>query len=204
LRLVTLAPELEGSEALIRLAVASGTRVSVGHSLANYKQVMEAFAAGATLSTHLGNAVPNLLPRHDNTLVAQLASPLDALFIPDGQHLPEAFARLILQAKGLERCIATSDGAPPAGLPPGVYEFFGTKARVCEDGAIRNLNAPTLAGSSACLLDCLNFLAGKLSLPEESLWLLGRDNPLKALGLGTRAAALPELVEFSAGRFRPL
>lgn len=201
LKLITMAPEKEGAIKLTRHIAASGVKVSVGHSLASYEDAMAAFAAGATLCTHLGNAVPNMLHRHKNPVIAQLASPLKAMLIADGHHLPKEFLLLALKAKGLENCLIVSDAAPAAGLPPGVYAFFGTKARVCEDGAIRNLNAPTLAGSSAAMIDCMNFLARELGLSEEELWLLGKANPLRELGIDIK---LPELVEFKDERFQLL
>ena len=204
LSLMTVAPEVEGAADLIRHAVKAGVAVSVGHSLASYEETMAAVEAGATLATHLGNGIPNMLHRHKNPIVAQLASPLKPMLIADGQHLPQEFLRMALAAKGVPGVVIVSDSAPVAGLPPGVYEFFGTKARVCEDGAVRNLNAPTLAGSSAAMLDCMNFLSEKLSLDEKTLWQLGRENPLKAIGCDPFNAALPELVEFVDGKFKAL
>ena len=204
LKLLTLAPEKDGAIELIRYAVKAGVKVSIGHSLATYEETMAAVEAGATLATHLGNAVPNMLHRHKNPVIAQLTSPLKAMLIADGQHLPKEFLKLAIAAKGLDSTLVVSDSAPVAGLPPGVYEFFGTKARVCEDGAVRNLNAPTLAGSSASMLDCMNFLARELGLEEEALWRLGRENPLKALGLDPEMMELPELVEFKDGSFHLL
>ncbi len=203
LKLVTLAPELPGALELIRHAKACGVAVSVGHSLCSDKDAELAFEAGATLSTHLGNGVPNMLHRHLNPVVAQLASGLAPMLIADGHHLPPSFLRVALAAKGLAAgTLAVSDSAPVAGLPPGDYEMLGTRARVCEDGAIRNLNAPTLAGSSATMLQCLNFLAAKLGLDERSLWTLGRDNPLRALGLGPGSVDLPPLAVYEGSCFR--
>jgi len=201
LKLLTLAPELPGALALIRHAKASGVVVSVGHSLCSAADADAAFEAGASLSTHLGNGVPNMLHRHLNPVTAQLASGLAPMLITDGHHLPASFIKVVLAAKGLSKSLVVSDSAPVAGMPPGEYEILGTKARVCEDGAVRNLNAPTLAGSSATMLQCVNFLSSSLSLDEKSLWTLGRDNPLKALGIDPGSARLPSLVSFDGAAF---
>lgn len=201
-RLLTVAPERPGAETLIAHARETGVTVSVGHSLAEDEDVARAIAVGATLSTHLGNGIPNLLNRHGNPVYAQLASSLRPMLISDGHHVPRSFLKIVLGLKGISRTVITSDSAPVAGLPEGEYEIFGTRVRVCPDGAIRNLNAPTLAGSSAVMLDCLNFLAGLFpSFSEEDFWRLGRDNPLEAVGMSSIAVSLPRNVGFENGRF---
>ncbi len=201
-RLLTVAPERPGAETLIAHARETGVTVSVGHSLAEDEDVARAIASGATLSTHLGNGIPNLLNRHGNPVYAQLASPLLPMLISDGHHVPRSFLKIVLGLKGISSTVITSDSAPVAGLPEGEYEIFGTRVRVCPDGAIRNLNAPTLAGSSAVMLDCLNFLAGLFpSFSEEDFWRLGRDNPLHVIGMSALASRLPRNVRFENGRF---
>lgn len=202
LKLITVAPEREGGLELIKHAVKCGVKVSVGHCLADYEQTVAAAKAGATLGTHVGNGVPNMLHRHKNPIVSMLASPLTAMFISDGNHLPAEFLKMALAAKGLDASLIVSDVAPVAGLPKGVYDSFGTQVRICDDGAIRNLNAPTLAGSSSSIFECMNFLAKALSLDEATLWKLGRDNPAKAIGLDAAKMDLPELAEFKDGAFK--
>ncbi len=188
--LLTLAPELPGALELIGHAAGLGIAVGIGHTLAGENEIHTAVKAGASLSTHLGNGVPNLLHRHHNPLWPQIAEPeLSAMLITDGHHLPPAFIGAVLAAKGPEKVIVTSDSAPAAGLPPGDYAFFGTRARleppapaaVC--GRLRNLERDTLAGSAATMLDCMNVLAGQGLLDTPALWQVGRDNPLAALGI---------------------
>lgn len=205
--LLTLAPELPGAVELIRRAVGLEVVVSIGHTLAGENEIRAAVDVGASLSTHLGNGVPNLLHRHHNPLWPQIAEPaLGAMLITDGHHLPPAVIRAVLAAKSPGKVIATSDSAPAAGLPPGDYAFFGTHARleapapgaVC--GRLRNLERDTLAGSAATMLDCMNHLAGLNVLDESDLWRVGLDNPLAVLGL--RREDLPAgPVLFQEGRF---
>lgn len=181
--LLTLAPELPGAPALIRRAVELGVAVSLGHTLADAAAIRAAVEAGATLSTHLGNGCPNWVHRHENPIWPQLAArELAAMLITDGHHLPPSVIAAFLAAKGPEKVIITSDAAPAAGLPPGDYAFFGTRARLEPSGRLRNLERDTLAGSSAAMLDCMNFLAGLGLLSEADLWRAGRDYPLAALG----------------------
>src|SRR5439155_6971425 len=73
IRLVTLAPELDGALRFIEMLVASGVVVSLGHTAASAGCIRDAIKAGARLSTHLGNGCHAMLPRHDSYLWEQLA-----------------------------------------------------------------------------------------------------------------------------------
>jgi len=199
--LLTLAPELPGAPALVRHARNIGVTVSIGHTLADAQAIKTAVDAGATLSTHLGNGCPNLIHRHHNPLWPQLAaSGLSAMLITDGHHLPPELIAVALAAKGPGRVIVTSDSSPAAGCSPGEYTFFGTHALLEPSGRLRNLESDTLAGSSASLLDCMNFLAALGLLDETALWQVGRDNPLKILGKSLSALP-PGLVSYVNNRF---
>jgi N-acetylglucosamine-6-phosphate deacetylase len=200
--LLTLAPELPGAPDLIRHACAYGVKVSIGHTLADADAIRAAVDAGATLSTHLGNGCPNYIHRHHNPLWAQLAAMgLSAMLITDGHHLPPELIAVALAAKSPGRVLVTSDSSPAAGCPPGEYTFFGTRALLEPSGRLRNLESDTLAGSSATLLDCMNHLAGLGLLDEAGLWQVGRDNPLKVLGLSP-AELPPGRIAYANGRFQ--
>src|SRR5262249_28436170 len=89
IRLLTLAPEQPGALSLIRFAVGRGIITAMGHTDVGYATVIEAAAAGVTLSTHLGNALPSPQPKFLNPMIAQLAEDrLNASFIADGIHIP--------------------------------------------------------------------------------------------------------------------
>jgi N-acetylglucosamine-6-phosphate deacetylase len=146
--LLTVAPELDGAEGLIRYAVTQGVGVLLGHHLSDRASIQRAVLAGARGATHLGNGIPNQLPRHPNPIWSQLAeAQLSALLITDGHHLPEEFIRVVLSAKGLEHCIVTSDAAPIAGLPPGRYSWMGSDIVSAPGGRIGIANSPVLAGN---------------------------------------------------------
>lgn len=169
IRLLTLAPEQPGTLELIEYLVEHNVIVSVGHTLADSPQIMAACHAGATLATHLGNGIPNQLNRTDNTIWAILASPLSVMLIADGFHLPPDFIRVVYAAKGSDKIILTSDAAPVAGLEPGEYEIFGTRVRLNDEGCVRNLNAPTLAGSAATLAQCVKVFQEILPIDTDEL-----------------------------------
>lgn len=123
IELVTLAPEVPGAIDLVAYLVGHGVTVAVGHTLADGDAIRAAVAAGARLSTHLGNGVPALLPRHPNVSWEQLVEDrLMASAIFDGHHLPESVMRVWVNVKGPDRSIPTSDAVTLAGMPPGTYE----------------------------------------------------------------------------------
>src|SRR5204862_4514975 len=94
---------------------AGGLVVSLGHTAATGSQIRAAIAAGARLSTHLGNGSHALLPRHENYLWEQLAADeLWASIICDGHHLPPAVVRCVLRVKTPARTVLTCDASPLA------------------------------------------------------------------------------------------
>src|SRR4029453_2507568 len=130
--ILTIAPELEGSLDLISFVRRNGpVRIAVGHHLASREILHQAAIAGASLITHLGNGCPNLLSRHENVLIHQLANDaLTAGLITDGNHIPEDFIRVALRCKGTERVFIVSDSVPIAGFAPGIYETMGNRVRL--------------------------------------------------------------------------
>jgi N-acetylglucosamine-6-phosphate deacetylase len=200
--LVTIAPEIPGAAQLARHIAASGACLALGHHQADRKTVAAACDWGARLSTHLGNGISNMLPRHPNPLWDQLDEDrLWTSLITDGHHLPDAFVRVVLRVKSPSRLVVVSDSAPIAGFPPGRYDTLGQEVVLEESGKLWNPVGNHLVGSSACLLDCMNHLAAITNLGEEELWKIGFTNPLALLG----AAERPEWqrrVRFSKRSFR--
>lgn len=151
--LLTLAPERPGGLALVRWAVAHGMVVSIGHANAGADVVASAVAAGATLSTHLGNGLPRVMPKFDNPLMAQLGQDgLAASFIADGLHVPRPALRAMLRAKGHDAVLVT-DAVAAAAAPPGRYSFAGMSIESGADGFVRSDG--TLAGSSLTMAQAI-------------------------------------------------
>jgi N-acetylglucosamine-6-phosphate deacetylase len=189
--LVTLAPELPGSLPFIRRARAAGKLVAVGHSAAGPAVLATAAAAGAGLSTHLGNGLPGVLPKLDNTLMAQLAEDgLAASFIADGIHLPPHALKVMLRAKGAARCLLVTDATAAAAAPAGCYAFAGMAIERFADGSVRVPGGRSLAGSSLCLDQAVRTLAAwGIATPAEAL-ALAADRPLAVLAPALRAHGL--------------
>jgi N-acetylglucosamine-6-phosphate deacetylase len=190
--LLTIAPERVGAIALIRWACARGMLVAMGHTAADTTTVDAAAAAGISLSTHLGNALPQPQPKFLNPLMAQLAEDrLSASVIADGIHIPPPALKVMLRAKGLERVVLVTDATAAAAAPFGVYEFAGMPIEHAADGSVRVPGSPVLAGSALRLDQAVrNLVAWGLAAPKQAL-ALAADRPLALLAAAAAAHGVP-------------
>ncbi len=122
-RLVTIAPELEGAMDAIRRFAAAGIAVQIGHTEADYDTVRDALAAGARGFTHLYNAMSPLHHRAPGTIGAALALGEYAAIIPDGIHVADGAVRAALRA--IPKLFAVTDATAAAGMPDGPYPLGG-------------------------------------------------------------------------------
>lgn len=182
--LLTVAAELTGVGDLVREACRRGVSVSVGHSLYWCDDLDRLHAAGARALTHLGNGLPNQLPRHVNPIWAGLADERYAVMaIADGHHLPLPVLKVFVRAVGVDRLIVVSDAAPVAGLPPGEYQVLGNRAILEPTGRLYNPDKQCLVGSAATMLLCMNTLASLGLLTLDDLLRIGVTNPLRLIGI---------------------
>jgi N-acetylglucosamine-6-phosphate deacetylase len=209
IRLVTLAPEHEGALPFIEKLVASGVVVALGHTAATPACIRAAIAAGARLSTHLGNGSHAQLPRHDNYLWEQLAD--DALWasvISDGHHLPPAVLRCILRVKTPARTILTCDASSLAGLPPGRYGEWDQEFEVLPTGRIVVPGTTFLAGSGVFTDACIGHILATTDVSLAEAIDMAGARPRRLLGLEARpldTGAAGDLVLFDwepGGAFR--
>jgi N-acetylglucosamine-6-phosphate deacetylase len=167
---ITLSPHHNRMQYFIRALAEQHILVAIGHTSATAEQIRDAVAAGARLSTHLGNGAAATLPRHPNFIWAQLADDrLDAGFIADGFHLPADTFKAMLRAKGLERSYLVSDTTAAGGLPPGIYDQpIGGRVEVGSDGRLSVVGTPYLAGASRPLREdvALAIRMAELTLAE--------------------------------------
>lgn len=155
--LVTLSPHWPGSIEFIGHIVARGIIAAIGHTNASSEQVTAAIEAGASLSTHLGNAAITPIQRHPNFIWTQLADDrLTASFIGDGQHLPVSTLQAMIRAKGFDNSILISDAIALAGLPPGIYDSpIGGRVEVTATGGTSVVGTPYFAGAVRPLRFCV-------------------------------------------------
>jgi N-acetylglucosamine-6-phosphate deacetylase len=144
---VTLAPERPGALAAISRLVAAGVRVGVGHSDATAEQVAEAADRGATLVTHLFNALRPLHHRDPGVVGAALSDPrLTAGLIVDGHHVHDVAVRVAFAAAP-GRIMLVTDATAALGMPPGRYPF-GDRVTIVSADEPPTLEDGTLAGSA--------------------------------------------------------
>jgi len=191
-RLITLAPEVDGAMDLLRHAVARGIAVSVGHSNATEAQMKAAIAAGAGHVTHLFNAMREL--HHREPGVPGVALTEDAVsveLIADGHHLAPRVVDLALRCKPLDKAVLVSDAVAALGLPDGDCELFGVPCRI-EGGAVRLREGGQLAGS------CLRLDA---AVRNTRAWAPGASLERVLRAASTAAAAVVR--ESACGRLQP-
>jgi N-acetylglucosamine-6-phosphate deacetylase len=174
IRLVTLAPEWPGSAEFIAELTRRGVHVSLGHTNASNPQIDAAIRAGARFCTHLGNATPAELPRHDNIIQRLLArDELTACLIPDGIHLPPFTLKNLYRAKPAGRVLFTTDAMAGAGAPPARYTIGPHEIEVGADGIARVPGATNFAGSTLTPDEGVRRCAAYLGLAPETardLW----------------------------------
>lgn len=204
IRMITLAPELPGAADFIRAVDARGVIVALGHSAAGPADIRAAVAAGARLSTHLGNGAPRLLPRHANLLWEQLADDsLWASIITDGHHLPEAVLRCIVRCKAASRLILTCDVSPWGGMPPGVYGQWDQQVEVRPEGKIVLAGQELLAGSWNFTDHCVTVLSRRGELSADQVLALVTTQPRALLGLPALTLAPGEPANVTAWKESP-
>jgi N-acetylglucosamine-6-phosphate deacetylase len=208
IRLVTLSPEWPGACPFIEVCVKEGVTVSIGHTAATPGQIRDAVAAGASMSTHLGNGSHLTLPRHPNYVWEQLAQDgLAACFIADGFHLPDSVIKVILRVKGRNAMMA-SDAVYLSGLPSGTYDtHIGGKVELTPEGRLHLAgDARLLAGSVRMIVSGVDHLVrtGLAGLGEA--WEMASTRPAArmklAAGRGLKAGASADIVLFTRTKDR--
>ncbi|WP_370525715.1 N-acetylglucosamine-6-phosphate deacetylase [Synechococcus sp. CBW1004] len=165
--LVTLAPELAGSDAVIRALRDRGAVVSLGHSAANEAQAQAAFDAGVSMLTHALNAMPDMHRRAPGPVAAALLQGDVALgLIADGVHVAPTMA-VLLQRLAPDRVVIVSDALAPYGLEDGVHRWDERELHV--SGGSCRLADGTLAGVTLPLLEGAVRLARWSGRPERAI-----------------------------------
>jgi N-acetylglucosamine-6-phosphate deacetylase len=191
IRLITIAPETPGAIPVIEHMAGKGIIVSLGHTNAAEQDIHAAIAAGATMSTHLGNGAHSTIPRHDNYIHLQMAADeLWAGLIVDGIHLPPSFVKIAVRAKRLDHVILVTDAAPPAGCAPGIFHFGHLEVELTADQAIRLTDSGRLAGSALSMDRGLENLMRFTGLSLRDALEAGTVNPAKGCRLENRMGFL--------------
>jgi N-acetylglucosamine-6-phosphate deacetylase len=199
--MVTIAPERPGALAAIGQLVDAGVVVAVGHSEATYVQTRSAVEVGATVGTHLFNAMRPIDRREPGPIVALLEEPrVTVELIADGVHVHPAIYRHVTHSAGPDRVSLVTDAMAATGMADGVYRLGPLAVDVVE-GVARVSGTDTIAGSTATMDRVFRFAVTHSRLARDDALLLAVRqaslNPARALGLpcdGLAPGAAADLV----------
>jgi N-acetylglucosamine-6-phosphate deacetylase len=183
IRLVAVAPELEGAIPFIQKCSENGLVTTLAHHNGSPAEIDLAVEAGATLSNHLGNGCANEINRHHNPLWPQLSNDgLSVSLIVDGAHLTREEVRTFYKVKGPENTILVSDALSFAGLPLGIYEKDGFTYELTSE-VVKFPSENVLAGAAMPLSKCIGKVMDYTgcSLPEAIR--MASTNPARLMGL---------------------
>ncbi len=171
--------------------VGAGVVAAVGHTEATYAQTRAAIDAGATVGTHLFNAMRPIDRREPGPIVALLEiDRVTVELITDGVHVDPAIYRHVTRAVGADRVSLVTDAMSATGMADGVYHLGPLAVEVVE-GVARVAGTDTIAGSTATMDRAFRFAVAHSGLPrDEALALAVRQasiNPARALGLPSPA-----------------
>jgi N-acetylglucosamine-6-phosphate deacetylase len=184
-KLVDLAPELEGSMEFIK-AVKDEVTVSIGHTASDYDTAMEAIHAGASHVTHLFNAMDGFTHRAPGVVGAAADSNVTTELISDGIHINPSVVRATFKLMN-DRVVLVSDSMSACGMPNGEYELGGQKVFVKDKKA--TLADGTIAGSATNLFDCMR-RAVEFGIPLATAVKAATYNPARAIHMEHKIGVL--------------
>jgi len=185
LRMMTIAPEINGNLEIIRTLVTEEIVASFGHSNASYEETLKGIEAGISHVTHLFNAMPSIHHRRPGPLLAIFqTSTVSAQIISDGVHLHPGILKLTFNLLGEDRCVIITDGMRAMGLPDGKYIYNGLEYE-SQNGTARYFDG-TLIGTSLGLNQLverfIRFTGCPLSIGIKAV----TKNPARILGMEGR------------------
>ena len=182
IKLVAVAPEMEGAIPFTGKCNESGLVVTLAHHNGSPEDIDQAAKAGATLSNHLGNGCANEINRHHNPLWPQLAHDgLSISIIADGAHLTREEVRTFFKVKGAEKTLLVSDALSFAGLPPGIYEKDGATYELTRD-VVKFPSENVLAGAALPLSKCIENVMRFTGCSLKDAIRMASTNPARLMG----------------------
>lgn len=191
LKMVSLAPELDGAREVIKYLKSKKVKVAMGHSCASYEEAKSAIDDGASIATHLFNGMRDFHHREPGLVGASLVNGrVYCEIIYDRFHMHDAAAEIALKMKGYRRIILVSDSMRAGGLTDGEYELGGQVVSV-KDGEAR-LESGNIAGSTLSLREAVHNMVKYLDVPVNEAVRMASLNPAKALGFHKDIGSIEE------------
>ena len=180
-KIITIAPEMRNAESFIKKMKEKGIIISVGHSGANYEEILKAREWGLTHSTHLFNAMTGLHHRKPGIVGAVLTSNMTCELIADYIHLHPVILKLVTMIKDPKDIILITDSMEAGGLIDGEYALGGQKV-IVKDGAARLENG-ALAGSTLFMNRAVKNMLDATGLPVNEIINMATANPARLLNI---------------------
>lgn len=184
IKIVTLAPELEGAHELIAYLNDRGIVASMGHTGASYEEAMRGIRWGLKSSTHTFNGMRGFKHREPGALGAVMDSDIMAECIADGIHVHPASLRVLAKQKGLDNIVLVTDAMMGSGLEDGQY-ILGDQQVFVKDGAA-TLKEGQLAGSTLSMNSAVRNIMSYLNITIPEAAMMASCNPARLLGLKDR------------------
>jgi N-acetylglucosamine-6-phosphate deacetylase len=185
IRLITVAPEIDGAIPFIKKCTEAGIVVALGHHNASSQIIKQAADAGVTMVTHLGNGCANTVDRYNNPFWPQLADDRFIItVIADGFHVNQDQLQCFYKMKGLEKTILVSDALDLAGLPPGEYTRVERLVVLTPD-VVKFPAENVLAGAAIPLSTCVTKMMQFTNCSLCDAFQMASTNPAETLGLNT-------------------
>ncbi len=189
IKLITLAPEVEGGLELIQYARSKGVVVSMGHSNATLEEARSAISLGAGNATHTFNAMRDFSHRDPGILGAVLTTPhVWAELIADGVHVSPSAVNLCIQCKQSGRILLVSDAVSATGMPDGQYRLADFEITL--SGGVCRTREGQLAGSTLTQDQALRNVVRWSNRPLEAVLPMLTRNPARSVGLADRKGSL--------------
>lgn len=188
IKLVTLAPELPGSEELIKELKKNNIVVSMGHSAAFYDEAVKGVEAGISHCTHLFNAMTGVHHRNPGVASVALATDVYCELIADKIHVHPGLYELVKKAKGIDRITLITDCIEAGGMVDGTYSLGGQPV-IVKNGAAR-LEDGTLAGSILNLNKGLFNFYKNTNTELFEVFRMASINPAKELGIDSKKGSI--------------
>ena len=185
IKIMTLAPELNGAFDLIKLLKRSGVIAAAGHTTADYEIMKAAIKAGISYATHIFNSYPLLHHRETGAIGALLESArIDTEFLCDGIHISPVLIRLLFRMKTIDRLLLITDGIEVMGRRTKSFVMGGRRVIVNSAGA--RMADGTLVGSMLPMNHALCNVVKFTGIPLSEALILVTSNPARLLGVEDR------------------
>jgi len=181
IRLFTLAPELPGALDLVSFLVKRGVHVSMGHTNANWDDARAAVDSGASLVTHLFNAMRPFKHRDPGVVGFVLSTHTPASFIADGNPIAFETIQMLVRIKAPDELVLISDAIAGLGMPPGRYPLAGRE--YISDGTCGRLPDGTLCGSLLPMNRAIRNLVEKAGVDPSSAVRFATANAARVIGM---------------------